>query len=333
MPFEIVRNDITAMRTDAIVNAANTGLRMGSGVCGAIFRKAGAEKLQRACDALSPIRTGEAVITPGFNLPSRYIIHTAGPIYSGGSDGEEELLRACYRNSMTLAEETGCESVSFPLISSGVYGYPAKEALEVAIDEIRRYLEDSDLMVFLVVLTRSHFCLDENLVQRVEDVISERMTNCFRKPTNRLFSAENEYYLERGRAEEESLAADRGDSEDEEPLSGDRARFTEKIRELTDKAGGDEARLWRKANIDEDLYQKILEEEGTVPRRETTLALAVALRLSLDETKSLLALAGDALSCASKFDIIVSYFIENGDYDIYRINSVLFKLGQPTLGI
>ena len=151
MPFSIVHQDITTIKADAVVNAANTGLRMGGGVCGAIFRAAGAAELQAACDKLAPIRTGEAVITPGFNLPARYIIHTAGPIYRDGKHGEEQLLRACYLNSLKLAAEHQCESIAFPLISAGIYGYPKEEAKAVAERAIRDFLEGHDMDVRLVL--------------------------------------------------------------------------------------------------------------------------------------------------------------------------------------
>jgi O-acetyl-ADP-ribose deacetylase (regulator of RNase III) len=128
MPLTIVRQDITKMKADAIVNAANTDLAMGGGVCGAIFKAAGTDKLQAACDKLSPIQTGDAVITPGFKLPAKYVIHAARPVYRYGKHGEEELLRAAYTNSLKRAVENGCESVAFPLISSGIYGYPKDEA-------------------------------------------------------------------------------------------------------------------------------------------------------------------------------------------------------------
>lgn len=154
MPFMVVRGDITAMRTDAIVNAANTDLVMGGGVCGAIFRAAGAAELQAACSKLAPIRTGEAVITPGFNLPARFIIHTAGPVYRDGRQGEERLLRACYLNSLRLAAEHQCRSIAFPLISSGIYGYPKAEALDVAAAAILDFLEEREMDVHLVLFGR-----------------------------------------------------------------------------------------------------------------------------------------------------------------------------------
>ena len=151
MPLTIVRQDITEMRVDAIVNAANTELRMGGGVCGAIFRAAGIAEMQAACDKLAPIRTGEAVVTPGFRLPAKIIIHTAGPVYRGGKHGEEALLRSCYWNSLKRAVEHQCGSVAFPLISSGIYGYPKDEALRVAVGAIRDFLREHDLNVYLVL--------------------------------------------------------------------------------------------------------------------------------------------------------------------------------------
>jgi O-acetyl-ADP-ribose deacetylase (regulator of RNase III) len=151
MPFFKVQNDITKMETDAIVNAANRRLRVGGGVCGAIFRAAGVEKLQAACNGLGPIETGQAVITDGFKLPAKYIIHTAGPIYQGGTHGEEALLRSCYMNSLQLAKEHGCKSIAFPLISSGIYGYPKEEALSVAEEAIGDFLTSNEMDVYLVL--------------------------------------------------------------------------------------------------------------------------------------------------------------------------------------
>jgi O-acetyl-ADP-ribose deacetylase (regulator of RNase III) len=164
MPFTIVRQDITKMEVDAIVNAANTELRMGGGVCGAIFRAAGAAELQAACDRLAPIRTGEAVITPGFRLPAKHIIHTAGPVYDPRRAEEcERLLRSAYVNSLRLAVEHGCASVAFPLISSGIYGYPKEEALQVAVSAIRDFLADRDLDVYLAVFDPETIAVCERL--------------------------------------------------------------------------------------------------------------------------------------------------------------------------
>jgi len=151
MPISIVHDDITKIKVDAIVNAANTSLKMGGGVCGAIFSAAGIERLQRACDNYAPIKTGEAVITQGFKSSAKFIIHTAGPIYKDGKQGEEKLLRLCYINSLELAKKNNCKSIAFPLISSGIYGYPKDEALNVAKDAIETWLKENEMDVTLVL--------------------------------------------------------------------------------------------------------------------------------------------------------------------------------------
>jgi O-acetyl-ADP-ribose deacetylase (regulator of RNase III) len=151
MPFSIINNNIVKLKVDVIVNAANTSLMMGGGVCGAIFSAAGADKLQIACNKLAPIKTGEAVITDGFDLPAKHIIHTAGPVYRDGRQGEEGLLRSCYTNSLDLAVKHGCRSIAFPLISSGIYGYPRDEALRVATEAICDFISENDIDVSLVM--------------------------------------------------------------------------------------------------------------------------------------------------------------------------------------
>ncbi len=161
------------MKVDAIVNAANTALQMGGGVCGAIFKAAGAAELQAACNKLAPIKTGDAVITPGFKLPGKYIIHTAGPVYRDGKAGEAEQLRSCYLNSLKLAVENKCESIAFPLISSGIYGYPKEEAFHVASNAIGDFLADHDINVFLTVFDKAAFRVSEELLGKVESYIDE----------------------------------------------------------------------------------------------------------------------------------------------------------------
>ncbi|HHU64003.1 MAG TPA: macro domain-containing protein [Clostridiales bacterium] len=151
MPFQVVKGDITKMKVDAIVNAANTALKMGGGVCGAIFRAAGPQELQQECDAIGHCPTGQAVITKGYRLPAKYIIHTPGPVWRGGKSGEASLLRDCYLNSLKLAKENGCTSIAFPLISSGIYGYPKDEALEIATTAIKDFLSTNDMDVYLVL--------------------------------------------------------------------------------------------------------------------------------------------------------------------------------------
>lgn len=165
MPLEIVLDDITNMKVDAIVNAANTSLKMGGGVCGAIFRKAGAKELQEACDRIGGCPTGKAVITDGFRLPAKYIIHTPGPIWQGGNGNEAELLRDCYENALGLAKEKGCRSIAFPLISTGIYGYPKEEALHVALAAIRAFHEKEEMHVYLVLFDKDTFQMGKKMIQ------------------------------------------------------------------------------------------------------------------------------------------------------------------------
>lgn len=157
MPLQIVRNDITKMKVDAIVNAANSQLKMGGGVCGAIFDAAGANELQQECDSIGICNTGNAVITKGYNLPAKYIIHAVGPIWSGGKNNEEQLLTSCYINSLKLANENKLESIAFPLISSGIYGYPKDQAFRVAVSAIQGFLLENDMVVYLIVFDKKAF--------------------------------------------------------------------------------------------------------------------------------------------------------------------------------
>lgn len=164
MPFTIIRQDITKLQVDAIVNAANTALAMGGGVCGAIFKAAGAQQLQTACNKVSPIQTGEAAITPGFNLPAKFVIHAAGPIYNDKNAEQcEKLLRSAYMESLKLALENKCESIAFPLISSGIYGYPKEEALQVAVSAIKDFLNEHDMDVYLIIFDRASFAVSKEL--------------------------------------------------------------------------------------------------------------------------------------------------------------------------
>ena len=241
MPLIIVRNDITKMPVDAIVNAAKESLLGGGGVDGCIHRAAGPELLQE-CRTLGGCRTGEAKITGAYRLPCKYVIHTVGPVWNGGKYGEREQLASCYRTSLALAQAHNCETVAFPLISSGIFGYPKDQALRVAVDTIGQFLLGSDMTVYLVIFDRKAY-----------------------------------------------------------QISG-------------------------------KLFSKIRNNPGYQPSKSTAIAFAIALELSLDETRDLIARAGYALSASSKFDVIIEYFIGREKYDIFEINEALFAFDQSLLG-
>lgn len=335
MPFAIIRNDITRMKTDAIVNAANTELRMGGGVCGAIFKAAGAMQLQKACDRLAPIKTGEAVITEGFDLPAKYIIHTAGPIYADGHHGEEELLRACYINSLNLAYENGCKSIAFPLISSGIYGYPKAEALRVATNAIRTFLSDHDMDVTLVVFDKDSLVVSEELLGRVEAYIDEnyigeykdlRSQASFLKTTRRIVKMS-------APAEPAEIAFEKKYEYDiDNFIDVLDESFSETLLRLIDARGKTDVEVYKRANIDRKLFSKIRSNKDYMPSKRTAIALAIALELTLEETEDLLKRAGYSLSHSQMFNVIIEYFIVNDRYDIMEINEVLFIYDQPLLG-
>lgn len=331
MPFTIVRQDITKMNTDAIVNAANTELQMGGGVCGAIFRAAGAEKLQAACNQAAPIQTGKAVITPGFGLPAKYIIHAAGPVYDRRNPEQSRAyLYSAYTQSLKLAEKHGCESIAFPLISSGIYGYPKAEALEIATAAIKAFLEKHDKDIYLVIFDKEAFAVSKKLLGEVESYIDQHYVDAQQSSRRSLLYIEKKS-LDAVRAAMPApmMAPNAGV---EELLTHLDEPFSDALLKLIDAKGKTDVEVYKKANIDRKLFSKIRTGKGYTPKKPTILALAAALELSLDETDDLLARAGYALSHASKFDVIVEFFFLKGNYNIYEINEVLFQYDQPLLG-
>lgn len=331
MPLAIVRQDITQMHADAIVNAANTALQRGGGVCGAIFAAAGAKELQEACNKLAPIRTGEAAVTQGFALPAKYIIHAAGPVYSRFKKEESrKLLRSAYLESLKLAEREGCGSIAFPLISSGIYGYPKKEALEVARLAIGEYLSDHEMQVYLVIFDRTAFVLSEALLGSVESYIDEHFTEARgNRRSRRMFQVEETVLWDTASMPMPMMAGKQSLSD----LIGNLDEpFSEALLKLIDAKGRTDVEVYRKANLDRKLFSKIRTGKGYTPKKPTILALAIALELTLPETDELLKRAGYALSHASKFDVIIEYFLIHRKYDIYEINEVLFAYDQPLLG-
>lgn len=340
MPFTIVRQDITRMHVDAIVNAANTSLLMGGGVCGAIFRAAGPADLQAACDRLAPIQTGEAVVTPGFQLPAKFIIHTAGPVYHGGQHGESSQLSACYRNSLLRAVEQHCESIAFPLISSGIYGYPKDQALQIASETIKAFLQDHDLVVYLAIFDQEAFRASQKLLGAVASYMDEHYVAAHTDKSrgSQLLDVEqailNEPILRRIETEDhytQLAAAPTAPSLDERVSHLDEPFSTTLLR-LIDAKGKSDVDVYKKANLDRKLFSKIRSSQDYLPSKRTAIALAIGLELTLPETDDLLERAGYSLSPSQKFDVIVEYFIVNGQFDIFAINEVLFQYDQPLLG-
>lgn len=347
MPLFIVENDITRMECDAIVNAANNSLLGGGGVDGAIHAAAGPELLAE-CRTLGGCETGGAKITGGYLLPAKRVIHTVGPVWRGGADGEEDLLRSCYRRSLALAEENGCETVAFPLISAGAYGYPKRAAFEVAVDEITAFLRGSEMTVYIVVYRREEALFDEAITASLAEALRESGKPADsalpRAREKRLFSPlakravprrrETEEYCDSAAGRFAMLAEPCGSAapELENQLRDLDESFSQSLLRRIDEKGMTDVECYKRANVDRKLFSKIRGDAGYRPSKQTAVAFAIALRLSRAETDDLLMKAGFALSRSSKFDVIISYFIARGDYDVNRVNEALFAFDQPLLG-
>ena len=328
MPLEIVRNDITKMKVDAIVNAANETLLGGGGVDGCIHRAAGPELLAE-CRTLGGCKTGDAKITKAYRLPCQYVIHTVGPVWNGGSHGERELLVSCYRTSLALAKEHGCETVAFPLISSGIFGYPKDQALRVAVDAISEFLAENDMTVYLVIFSRAAYQIGNKLfadiAAYIDDHYVDAHTDSRRERMRRMGAVESRMQTA---CEEAPMVASGLD----EALAHLDAGFSETLLKLIDRSGKKDAEVYKKANIDRKLFSKIRNNPDYKPSKATAIAFAIALELNLNETRDLVARAGYALSASSKFDVIIEYFIRQKKYDIFEINEALFAFDQSLLG-
>ena len=325
MPLSIVRNDITTMKVDAIVNAANESLLGGGGVDGAIHRAAGPDLLKE-CRTLGGCKTGEAKLTRGYRLPAKFVIHTVGPIWHGGGHGEREKLVSAYRTSLALALEQGCETVAFPLISAGAYGYPKDQALKVAVDTIGDFLLAHDMTVYLVIFDRATYTIGGKLFADIAAYIDDRYADAHtdsRETRRRQVAMASMPMAAPVGAVPPSL---------DEALGRMDESFSQMLLRKIDERGMTDAQCYKKANIDRKLFSKIRSDVHYRPSKPTAAAFAVALELSLEEARELLGRAGFAFSHASKFDIIVEYFIARQNYNVFEINEALFAFDQSLLG-
>lgn len=341
MPLKIVRNDITKMAVDAIVNAANASLLGGGGVDGCIHAAAG-EGLLAECKTLGGCETGSAKITGGYALPCKYVIHAVGPRWQGGIRNEKALLESCYKTSLRLAKEHHCETIAFPLISSGIYGYPKEQALQVAMDAISAFLLENDMTVFLVVFDRAAYQISEKLFADIAAYIDDHYVDKLAVDDRRARDRRSASLMRRSAVPKE---ADGGKPVDlcasaalfaEEDLNAKLKRLDESFSQMLlrkiDEKGMTDSACYKKANIDRKLFSKIRSDVQYKPSKPTAIAFAVALELSLAETEELLRKAGFALSHSNKFDLIIEYFISKGNYNIFEINEALFAFDQSLLG-
>ena len=391
MPLLYVRNDITKMKVDAIVNPTNRNLHGTAGTDGAIHRGAGPE-LDEECNSLGTLDCGKALITKGYKLPARHIIHTVGPVYKDGNQGEADMLRTCYRNCLLTAENYALESVAFPLISTGTFGFPKEEGLRIATEEISDFIKDRDMTIYIVSFDAESFGASKTLFPDIEEYINdnyvEDMHNSFRRnrygnireecrpepACDELYDAsfdfdseikEPTFFVkpEKKAARKSKKTNVEKDSEpalqmeqpvqakpkssfipsfgfvshkdkpktDEGPVFELDESFTDMLFRLIDERNLKDSEVYHAANIDRKLFSKIRTSKEYHPKKNTALALGIALKLPLDEMEIFLGKAGLALSNSYLFDVIVKYFIERNIYDIYTINGELIKHDQPIL--
>ena len=334
MPLTIVRNDISKVKADAIVNSANKNPVCGGGAEYHIYEAAGHEALLAAREKVGPLEVAEVAVTPAFALDANYIIHVVGPKWNDGESGEVLALANCYRNALNKALELGCESIAFPLISSGVFRFPKDSALKIALQAIGEFLQAHEMDVQLVVFDRKAFDVSEELCDDIrayidDNYVRERYSDARESICwNRISDSSVNF----NRAEASHAICELEEKSLEEMLATAGETFCGKLFSIIREKNLDDVEIYKRANLDRKHFSKIRSNLHYRPTKKTALALAIALRLNLDETKDLLSRAELALSPSSKGDLIVSYFIAHQKYDIWEINSMLFKFGQPTLG-
>ena len=352
MPLKIVRQDITKIKCDAIVNPTNRHMWPGGGADAAIHEAAGPELLEY-CQKLGGVSVGEAKITPAFNLPCKYVIHTAGPEWEGGLSGERVLLRSCYKESMKLAIEHRCKTVAFPLIASGLYGYPKDKVLKEATDVLSKFLKHYEMDVYIVVYDKTAYSISRDLYDDVQSFVdnfyvemhSDLFDNFREEDTYASYKA-NRIMCDKCSAPEEPIK----ECSIEAPVCCDSAlfqskrldkmlkemdkSFAETLFDYIDKKGLTDVEAYKCANVSRKTFSKIRCDKHHKPSKITAISFAVGLHLNLDETRHLLSTAGFALSRADKFDVIIEYFIMSGKYKtIHDVNEVLYQFDQLLLGV
>ena len=345
MPFLMIRNDITKVAADAIVNPANRNLLQGSGTSRAIYQAAGEQELTAACEAIGRCDLGRAVCTPAFGLSAKYIFHAVCPAWQGGGFGEAEQLAGAYHSALELAAEYHCESVAFPLLSSGNYGYPKEQAFRIAVDTITQYVMEHDLTVYLVLYDRHSLAVSRKLFALVEEYIDDHYVA--QNDESHQFDRRRRESVERRRwrLEEEATPMLETAAAPPPPATTPMAArslehlmdnlgesFTTRLLRLIDERGLKDSTVYKQSNISRQHFSKIQCNRDYNPKKKTVLAFAVGLHLSEDETIDLLKSAGYAFSDGSKRDWIVRYCLEHKIYNINQVNTLLFEYDQEQLG-
>ncbi len=331
MPLIIVRNDITKMNVDAIVNPTNSTLSGGGGVDGTIHSSAGV-KLLNACKKLNGCETGSSKITKGYDLPCKFVIHTVGPVWTGGNNNETELLKSCYQSSLSLALKKGLKSIAFPLISTGTFKFPKDISFKIASETIENFLTNHDMTVYIVVFDSETFSISKKLYEDVSQYIDDNYASLKYQRVSRTALCD----APKSSHEPEMICYSLPSTQKrnlEDILVEIEDTFSQSLMKMIDQKHMSDTEVYKKANVDRKLFSKIRSNKNYKPSKSTVLAFCFSLELNLDETKDLLMRAGFALSRSNKFDIIIEYFINNRIYNIFEVNETLFAFEQNLLGV
>lgn len=347
MPLKIVRNDITKMNTDAIVNTANEYATVGPGCDIAVYNAAGHDELlQYRKEKIGIIPEGEVFITPGFNLQAKHIIHAVSPLYLGGNNGEETKLRSCYQKSLRLAKDNNIKSIAFPLISTGGFGYPKEEGLRIAVDEINAFLMHNEMLIYLVVFGSEATKLAEKIYPDLEEYIDIRYVESkFEEEYGYAYQPQPEIYYQTTRPRKEITDVDvekTSEAQDSDLAAQHESKLKERVLHSADTFSQSlmylirtkkmkNSEVYKRAILDKKVFSKIKNDINYHPNKLTALCLCIGARLNLDESMDLLARAGYALSPCDKRDIIFSYFIENEIYDMIELDIQLEEHGLPCI--
>ncbi|MEE3393486.1 MAG: macro domain-containing protein [Lachnospiraceae bacterium] len=343
MPFSIVRNDITKIKADVIVNTANPLPRYASGTDYAIYKAAGEEELLKERKKIGIIEAGKVAVTSANKLDAKYIVHTVGPSWEGGENGEFEILRSCYLNSLAKADELKCNSIAFPLIATGVYGFPKDKALSIAIQCFSEFLLEHDMDIVMVVFDSKAFELSGRILNDVSSYVDENYVYKRHEDeygvsgtyltSNYSSRRRRELRLEEIRTKENKTHSKEYTSDSvDNALSVDSENFHDMLFRLIDESGMTDPEVYKNANMDRKMFSKIRSNPNYTPRKKNIVGLCFALKLSKDDTDELLKRAGIALSPGNRFDVIISYFINHKIYDVYEVNACLFKYGEDLIG-
>lgn len=326
MPFEILRQDITKMTVDALVNSTSAEPSMGGGAEYRIHQAAG-PKLLQARHQIGTLEVGQAVLTDGYELRAKYVIHVLAPIYRDGSRGEPEQLYDTYMRALSLAQTNNIQSLAIPLIGSGAFAFPRGDALEIALKAIKAFLTNHELHVYLVVYDDASFQLSQERFDSVQNYLDTYHEESYH---DRLSMHDD--LLESKIISRAQTPRKRRPRTLEGLIDTIGETFSACLLRLIDEKNLDDVTVYKKANVDRKLFSKIRSQNKYQPSKQTAIAFALALELNLDETQDFLGKAGYTLSRSQESDVIILYFIENQNYDLFEVNQTLFAFGNKTLG-